>query len=199
VTSRLDFGPFRAPAAAGLVAAAAALSVCMLAPPASAAAPTGLGGRVQAPSLGERIDIAHDIVLLARAEYDRGVQEVPRGSDYSPDIARYRAALSPRARGGPWCAYFVSWVARAAGVPIGRGGAGIAGTGGIASWAQRTGRWTHLPRPGDVAVFGGHAGIVESVSGSRMTTIDGNWSNRVSEVHRSRGEAIGFARLVPGP
>jgi hypothetical protein len=31
-----------------------------------------------------------------------------------------------------------------------------------------------------------------------MTTIDGNWSNRVSRVSRRRHEAIGFARVAVG-
>jgi hypothetical protein len=159
---------------------------------ASAASPAATGGLIQ------KRDIPSDIVRIARGEFDAGVRESPAGSDYSQRIAIYGSALFPRARPEPWCAVFVSWVTKSAGAPIGRRGAGIASSAGIASWAQRTGRWRHRPRPGDVAVYVGHAGIVESVRGSRMTTIEGNWSNRVSRLSRSRGEALGFARVAVG-
>jgi hypothetical protein len=49
-----------------------------------------------------------------------------------------------------------------------------------------------------VAVYVHHAGIVESVDGTRMTTIEGNWSDRVSHLSRGRGEALGFARVAVG-
>jgi hypothetical protein len=55
-----------------------------------------------------------------------------------------------------------------------------------------------MPRPGDLAVYNGHVGIVTSVADSRMTTIEGNWSDRVSRLRRSRGEALGFARIAVG-
>jgi hypothetical protein len=139
-----------------------------------------------------------EIVRIAKAEFHKGVREMPLGSNDGPAIARYRSALSPRPRGGAWCAYFASWVTRRAGAPLGARGHGIAGVAGITGWALRTGRWRRLPRPGDVAVYPGHAGIVVSVRGSRMTTVEGNWSNRVSRLHRSRYEAIGFARVAVG-
>jgi hypothetical protein len=146
----------------------------------------------------QKRDIPADIVRIADGEFAAGVRELPLGSDDSPEIAVYRGALSPRARPEAWCAIFVSWVTKGAGVPIGRRGAGIASAAGIEAWAERTGRWTHRPRAGDVAVYIGHAGIVESVRGSRMTTIEGNWSNRVSRLNRRRSEALGFARLAVG-
>lgn len=176
------------------LAAAAALA----APSASAAktAPTVMRGSIQAPAFGDQIDFPRAIVRVARAEFARDVREVPRGSNDSTRIALYRGALVPRARAAAWCAFFVSWVTRTAGAPVGRNGTGIASASGIQAWAQRTGRWRHSPRPGDVAVYSGHAGIVESVSGSRMTTIEGNWSDRVSRLSRRRGEAFGFARIA---
>jgi hypothetical protein len=152
-----------------------------------------LGGEASAAS-----DMPADIVRIARAEFDKGIREIPSGSNNSARIARYRGALFPRARGGAWCAYFASWVTRRAGAPLGSRGRGIASAAGIRAWAQRTGRWRHLPRPGDVVVYTGHAGIVVSVTGSRMTTIEGNWSDRVSRLSRSRHEAQGFARVAVG-
>lgn len=135
---------------------------------------------------------------IARGEFAKGIREIPRGSNTSPGIARYRGAMVPRARPAAWCAYFASWVTKRAGAPLGVHGYGIASAAGISVWARRTGRWRHLPRPGDVAVYDHHVGIVATVSGSRMTTVEGNWSDRVSRLSRSRSEAFGFARVAVG-
>jgi hypothetical protein len=158
----------------------------------------GLTGPIVAPGPLAKRNIPQDIVRIARAEFHKGVREAPRGSNDSPGIARYRKALASRPRPAAWCAFFASWVAKSAGAPLGRRGAGIASAAGIRSWAQRTGRWRHLPRPGDMAVYHGHVGIVASVEGSRMTTIEGNWSDRVSRLSRGRREALGFARVAVG-
>src|SRR4051812_24720914 len=152
----------------------------------------------EVPAVGQTRDIPADIVRLARIELRKGVRESPMGSNNSRAIARYRRAMVPRAHGGPWCAYFASWVTRRAGAPIGARGSGIASAAGIRAWALRSGRWRRLPRPGDIAVFPGHVGVVATVTGSRMTTIDGNWSNRVTQVSRRRYEALGFARVAVG-
>jgi hypothetical protein len=186
--SLLKPAPFRCALAAIAVAA-------VLAGDASA---TALTGPPRAPAVAPTRDIPADIVRFARAELSKGVRESPMGSDNSMAIGRYRGALVPRPHGGPWCAYFASWVTRRAGAPLGSRGGGIASAAGIRAWAQRTGRWRRLPRVGDVAVYSHHVGIVVYVTGSRMTTIDGNWSNRVSKVSRRRYEAIGFARVAVG-
>jgi hypothetical protein len=184
-----------------LAPVSALLCLVALAPVAAASdagttdGPTATGGSAQ-----QRRDIPLDIVRIARGEFDAGVRELPLGSDDSRRIRVDRSAIAPRVRGPePWCAIFVSWVTRKAGAPIGRDGAGIVGAAAIESWALRTGRWRHRPQPGDIAVYPGHAGIVESVGGSRMTTIEGNWSNRVSRLHRRQAEAFGFARLADPP
>jgi hypothetical protein len=52
------------------------------------------------------------------------------------------------------------------------------------------------PQPGDLIVFPEHIGIVERVlPGGQLQTIEGNYSNQVSRVTRSSGEAIGFVHL----
>ncbi len=163
-----------------------------------AGAPASALGPVAATGYIQQRDIPSDIVRIATGEFDAGVRETPLGSDNSLRVAVYRGALVPHARPAPWCAIFVSWVTKSAGVPIGRRGAGIESAAGIASWAQRTGRWRHRPLAGDVAIYVGHAGIVTSVSGSRMTTVEGNWSNRVSRLDRRQSEALGFARVAVG-
>lgn len=148
-------------------------------------APEGTGGR---------------IVALARAELARGVHETGGNND-SPDIARYRTATRGAAAGAPWCAYFVSYICRQAGVPIGPGGAGMGYVPAITDWARQTGKFvppSGQVRPGDLILFGGagHIGIVESVNADgSLTTIEGNHSDRVDRVQRSKSEAVGFVHL----
>jgi hypothetical protein len=161
------------------------------------ASASDLTAPLRAPEVAPR-NLPADIVRVARAELEKGIRETPMGSDNSAGITRYRNAMVPHAHGGPWCAYFASWVTRRAGAPLGSHGDGIASAAGIRAWAGRTGRWRQLPRAGDVAVYTGHVGIVASVTGSRMTTIEGNWSNRVTRLSRRRNEALGFARVAVG-
>lgn len=144
--------------------------------------------------------VAQRMVQLARAEYQKGVSE-GNGDNDSPDIARYRTATKGAVSGAPWCAYFVSYIAKQAGVPIGPGGAGMGYVPAITEWAKQTGKFiapSGQVRPGDVILFGGsgHIGIVEKVNGDgTLTTIEGNHSDRVDRVTRQKSEAVGFMRL----
>jgi hypothetical protein len=137
-------------------------------------------------------------VRVAQAEI--GVTEDPPGSNNGVRISEYRTATAGSAPGIPWCAYFVSWAARQAGVPIGEEGQGYGAVEQIASWAERTGRMRApgaLPEPGDLILFGGrHVGIVETVSpDGRLTTIEGNHHNAVQRVERTVADATGFVQL----
>lgn len=153
---------------------------------------------VQQQSLGH-LPVGQRIVELARAELSRGVREQPPGSNDSPDIARYRSAVKGAVAGAPWCAYFVSYIAQQAGVPIGFRGEGMGYVPSIIAWAKQSGRFiprSQRPQPGDLILFPQHVGIVEQVlSNGRIQTIEGNYSNAVSRVTRSASEAVGYARL----
>lgn len=144
--------------------------------------------------------VANRMVSLAQAEYAKGVNE-GNGDNDSPDIARYRSATKGAMAGAPWCAYFVSYIAKQAGVPIGPGGSGMGYVPDITAWAKQTGKFiapSGAVRPGDVILFGGsgHIGIVERVNpDGSLTTIEGNHSDRVDRVRRSKSEAVGFMRL----
>jgi CHAP domain-containing protein len=137
---------------------------------------------------------------LAVATGELGVAEEPPGSNDGARIASYRSAVAGSYAGAPWCAYFVSWAAREAGMPLGDAGEGFGAVEQIADWAARTGRLVpagSAPSPGDLILFGGrHVGIVESVSpDGSLTTIEGNEGNAVRRVERAAGEATGFVRL----
>ena len=156
-------------------------------PGAPVAAPTGGG-------VGAR--------LVAIAQREVGVAESPPGSNNSRRIAEYRTATRGAPGPGPWCAYFLSWVARQAGVPIGDNGSGYGAVEQVWSWAQRTGKSlpaSATPRPGDLIVWGGrHIGMVESVlPGGRIQTIEGNSSDQVARrtYGPDGGGATGYVRL----
>lgn len=54
-----------------------------------------------------------------------------------------------------------------------------------AGYFRKAGRWYSSPQPGDIIFYGPtgkeeHQGIVESINGSAVFTIEGNWSDKVS-------------------
>ncbi len=103
------------------------------------------------------------IVDVARSQL--GVSEKPMGSNctkYGPCEA--------------WCADFATWVWRQAGYPqVGR----IPAVRNLVVWGQQHKTWkpghTNNPQPGDFVIFSNmHVGLVEKVSGGRITIIAGN-------------------------
>jgi hypothetical protein len=141
------------------------------------------------------------IVAMAQAEV--GQAEQPPGSNDSPRISEYRSATAGAPGPGPWCAYFVSWLAKNAGVPIGDSGQGFGRVDDVYAWAQSSGKANPVgsgqpPRPGDLIVWDEHMGIVESVGADgRIQTIEGNSSDQVSRrtYGADGGGAIGFVRM----
>jgi uncharacterized protein (TIGR02594 family) len=129
------------------------------------------------------------IVALAQAEL--GVREEPMGSNEGTRIRQYRTATKGAEHTpGPWCAYFVSWLAREAGAPIGPDGAGTGWVPSIESWGKSEGRFIEggaRPQPGDIIIFdwqgdglSDHTGIVERVDrDGTVHTIEGNSSDMV--------------------
>jgi hypothetical protein len=115
----------------------------------------------------------------------------------SARIAEYRTA-TPGGGVGPWCAYFVSWVARRAGVPLGDHGQGFASVDALWAWAQQSGRAvaaSSQPRPGDLIVWDEHVGLVTSVdSHGLIHTIEGNTSDEVARRVHTHDGVVGFVR-----
>lgn len=138
------------------------------------------------------------MTLIAGAEV--GQAEQPPGSNDSARIAQYRTATAGSGV-GPWCAYFVSWVSRQAGMPLGDHGEGFGSVDQLYAWAQRNGRAVPngpgvVPRPGDLIVWDEHIGIVEQVlPGGRIQTLEGNSSNRVSRNVHDFSDALGYVRM----
>ena len=139
------------------------------------------------------------MVGLARGEV--GVTEQPPGSNDSPRISQFRLATAGSGV-GPWCAYFTSWLAREAGVPLGDSGQGFGRVDDVWAWAERSGKAMPVasasPQPGDLIVWDEHIGIVEAVgTDGSITTIEGNSSNMVARRQHAPGGdgAIGYVRL----
>jgi len=139
--------------------------------------------------------------IVALVQKEVGQAEQPPGSNDSPRIAQYRQATAGSGV-GPWCAYFTSWAAREAGVPLGDQGQGYGRVDDVWAWAERSGKAVPAagatPRPGDLIVWDEHIGIVETVlPDGRVQTIEGNSSDAVTRrVHdASGGGAIGYVRL----
>ena len=132
-----------------------------------------------------------------------GVKEQPPGSNDSPRIAQFRQATAGSGV-GPWCAYFTSWAAREAGVPLGDNGQGFGRVDDVYAWAQKAGKAVPntgadvKPQPGDLIVWDEHIGVVESVgTDGTINTIEGNSSDQVSRRSYAPGQrpAIGYVRL----
>jgi hypothetical protein len=119
------------------------------------------------------------IVKIARSQL--GITENPVGSN----CTKY----------GPceeWCALFVAWVWQHAGVRMAGGTSPYAYSGSFYGWVKEHGGRVlssgETPKPGDAVLYGWgpqaseHVGIVESVLDGQITTIDGNFDDRVARV-----------------
>src|SRR5579871_146922 len=116
-------------------------------------------GSVQGATAGSAVTLPGEasnpgLAAVRAAETQVGVTEQPPGSNNGPAIAMYRSAVEGSYAGAPWCAYFVSWAARQAGVPLGSEGQGLGSVAEITQWAQQTGRYTTTPAPGELILFG---------------------------------------------
>jgi hypothetical protein len=142
-------------------------------------------------SVGERM------VELARREI--GVAET--STNDSPRIADYRSATAGATTPGPWCAYFVSWLAKRAGSPLGDHGQGFGLVDDVWAWAKSAGRAVPVgagvkPHAGDLVVWDEHIGIVEKVlPDGRIQTIEGNSGDHVAVRIHPAGDAIGYVRM----
>ena len=139
--------------------------------------------------------------IVALIQKEVGQAEQPPGSNDSPRIAQYRQATAGSGV-GPWCAYFTSWAAREAGVPLGDAGQGFGRVDDVWAWAERSGKAIPAagaqPQPGDLIVWDEHIGVVESVGADgRINTIEGNSSDSVARrgYGADGGGAIGYVRL----
>jgi len=169
---------------------------------ASTGATLGAGSTAATGAVASRPASSVGQAIVNAALPQVGVSEQPPGSNDSPRIAQFRQATAGSGV-GPWCAYFASWAARQAGVPLGDNGQGFGRVDDVYAWAQRTGKaipngsGAH-PQPGDLIVWDEHIGIVQSVDpDGAIHTIEGNSSVKVSQrtYGADGGGAVGYVRL----
>lgn len=151
---------------------------------ASAGASATLGAS-SPPAAVQRLPVVAggSVVAIASQVAAAGIAEVPAGSNRGPGIDLFTDGNAEA-----WCADFVSWVLRAAGVPFSGGASSgwrLAWTGDVRAWfVQRDAFRERLladPQPGDVVWFvHGHVGIVEAVRGDALLTIEGNSGDAVA-------------------
>lgn len=114
-----------------------------------------------------------------------GIVERPEGSQRGPWVDAFTDGHPEQ-----WCADFASWVLWAGGRPFSGGLSGgwrIPGVAAVFAWFERRGRYVDAararPQPGDLVRFDrgdGHVGIVESLTGDVLHTIEGNSANAVA-------------------
>ncbi len=136
-------------------------------------------------------DFAVDIVNIAKTQVgytESTVNFVMRADGTIDGYTRYGDYIhSPYA---DWCAAFISFVVDYANLPF-SGQFHSANVGTLMDQAKALGAYhneeDYVPQPGDVVFLEvggnarGHIGIIESISGDLLQTIEGNVSNRVVE------------------
>lgn len=101
--------------------------------------------------------------------------------------------------GQPWCVIFQWWVFNTAGLSsLFYGGGKVASCSAVRAYGKQHGQWvTSGYTPGDLVIFNfagtksdtDHIGIVEKVSGTTLTTIEGNTSSGASG-SQSNGDGV---------
>lgn len=128
---------------------------------------------------------------------------------YARDLDSISSFYNGKKNGFMWCDMFVDWLlVKSFGAETGRkmlcqplnsSGAGCLYS---SRYYRSAGRWFTTPQPGDQIFFSfssgevSHTGIVESVSSTTVTTIEGNTSDQVARrsYARSSGVIYGYGR-----
>lgn len=151
-------------------------------------------------------DLLKRALAVASGEEARQVREVPPGSNRGPDVEAY---LHSTGLGGghSWCAAYVYWCFEQAARQLGRANPLFKTAGCLAHWSGAPSKGARrinasaakadpaVLQPGMIFIMDhggglGHTGLIESVTGGIMTTLEGN-----SNVGGSR-EGIGVFRLT---
>lgn len=156
---------------------------------------------------GSKVNDVEEFLNIARKEI--GTKENPSGSNN----VKYNTWYYGKAVSGndyPWCMAFVQWCFDQAGLPIQYK---TAGCGALLDWYKKNSPDKLIERngnvkPGDIFLFNNHThtGIVEKVSGDKITTIEGNTSSDdkgsqanggcVARKVRERSKIMNFIRVV---
>lgn len=151
-----------------------------------------------APGVVEPVGDGPPWLQVARGELTKGVREWP-GSGHNPEVLKYGEDLGFKTDDSqhPWCAAFVRWCVKAAGLPVG-GLTGMAKSSLVASSMERL----ETPIYGCIAVKHrsaalrnspqGHVGFWVGRSGGKDRYLGGNQGNRVSVATYSVNAHAGY-------
>ncbi|RQO59725.1 CHAP domain-containing protein [Paucibacter sp. KBW04] len=152
------------------------------------------------------IPLLNQLIQVARGEEARQVREVPPDSNRGTDVERYLASVG-LGGGFSWCCAFTYWCFKTAAEQLHRGNPMFKTGGCLKHWQMAESQGARrilaaaaqgnpgLLQPGMLFIMDhggglGHTGIIESVSGGLLTTIEGN-----TDASRTR-EGGGVYRLV---
>ena len=159
-------------------------------------------------------DARTDLLNVARSQlgYTEGGEAGDFGGEgatgvrdnYTEYVYWYFGDASAHGDNYAWCAAFVSWCASKAGV-----GADVIprfarvqseGEATFRSWGRFRSS-NYRPDPGDLIFYSGHVGIVESVDEDSVTSIEGNYQDRVQRRTNLFGSKaiLGFGVLTDEP
>ncbi len=130
------------------------------------------------------------VLAVAAREEAKHVREVPVNSNRGPEVEQYqqRAGASP---GDPWCCAFAYWCCDEAAHVTGRTNPMVRTAGCLDHWNRAPSRGAKrilssaakadpsMVKPGMIFIIDhgagkGHTGLVESVAGGLLTTVEGN-------------------------
>lgn len=153
-----------------------------------------------------------EVIMIALGEI--GVEEdAGEDEDKAGRIAEYRSSVSegckPNRPPEAWCADFVSWCFAKIGRPLGLWGGGFRSCSKMMAYIKDLGFFfedASQAQAGDIVFIdqnlngrSDHCGLLleKSEDGSKLTTIEGNYSDKVAVVVRTKKEYImGFARVA---
>ncbi len=146
------------------------------------------------------------VVAIALAEAEKGVREVPANSNRGPRVEQYQSRAHSRP-GLAWCCSFVYWCMDEGAKAVGRDNPMICTAGCLDHWNRAGAAGVRRIRkasalqdpallsPGMIFIMDhggglGHTGIVASISGGYLATVEGN-----TDASRTR-EGGGVYRLT---
>jgi hypothetical protein len=136
-----------------------------------------------------------ECAIVRRAMCDIGIVEMPLGSNRSPRIDEYVAAVGSPV-GSRWCAAAVAawWRECGASVPAADGGSCNAWM----EWSKRLGIWADKPRVGSAVVYGSegdavHVGVIVRIE-PELLSVEGNTS--IAGGFDTNGVAVALKRVM---